>query len=58
MNDILPIIDKLNNISDNALTAFIWYLAMDMAPVWVIIGLITWGIRTVWKHMKDENIDL
>jgi hypothetical protein len=56
MNETIMILDKLDSMGGNALTAFIWYLIMDYTPVWAIIGLLTWGVRTVWKHEKDKNI--
>ena len=53
MNDeaILKLIESLG---DDAKTAFITYLCIDYGMVALIVGLTTWGIRTVWKEKKDR----
>jgi hypothetical protein len=55
MNDMIQLINALDSMSEKALIAFIWFLIMDFAPVWAIIGLLTWGIRTVWRHLKSNG---
>lgn len=40
-------------IGDDAKTVFITYLVLEFFSVWLIIGLITWGVRTLWKKRNE-----
>ncbi len=41
-------------LGDDAKTAFIAYLICDYGAALLIVGLIAWGLRTVWAKYKEE----
>lgn len=46
----------IEGLGDDVKTAFIAYLVMDYGSLWLFFGLITWGIRTVWKNRKEFSV--
>lgn len=48
------LIAAINSMGSNGLTAFIIYQVIDFIQLAGIVGLMTWGIRTVWKVIKKE----
>ncbi len=55
MNDE-QMITLIESLGDDAKTAFITYLVLDYGSLWIIIALIAWGIRTLWKKRGEWNI--
>lgn len=44
----------LEKLGAEGISAFYVYLALDYVSIWLLIGLITWGVRTVWKQVKVD----
>jgi hypothetical protein len=45
----------LEVLGDDAKSAFIIYLVFDYGSLWLLIGLVTWGVRTVWKRETQKK---
>lgn len=56
MMDSESVLLLIESLGDDAKLAFIIYLALDYASLWVLFGLVTWGVRTLWKNRKDMNL--
>lgn len=52
MNERLAI--ALENLGVDGINALYVYLALDYGSLWIVIGLSTWGIRTVWSRVKND----
>jgi hypothetical protein len=46
--------EVLQNLGDGAITAFIVWQILDTIEVLVMVGLVAWGIRTVWAKVKNN----
>lgn len=51
MKDQLAIV--LENLGADGIQAFYVYLALDYISLWILIGLVVWGVRAVWNK-RDE----
>ena len=45
----------LNSLGTDGLRAFIVYQVCDLVECITVFGLLTWGIRTVWKWYKVHH---
>ena len=52
MEDKLTIV--LEQLGSDGITAFYVYLAVDYISAWLLIGILVYGARTVWKKLKDD----
>ncbi len=52
MNEKLAIV--LTELGADGIQAFYVYLALEYIGLFTILGLITWGVRTVWKQKKGD----
>lgn len=43
----------IENLGDDAKTAFIMYLCFEYGSMLILLGLATWGVRSFWKERKD-----
>ena len=48
-------IKLIAGLGDNALTAFIIYEILDTVQLFVLFGLVTWGLSSVWKVFKKHE---
>jgi len=47
-------LNLIKELGTGGLDAFYLYLILDYVSIWILIGLSTWGIRTVWNKAKDD----
>jgi len=43
----------LQSLGEDAKIAFFVYLLIDYGSLWILIGLVAWGVRTVWEYEKN-----
>lgn len=46
----------ISSIGDDAKTILITYLLLEYGTTLVVFGLVTWGVRTVWKNRESLNL--
>ena len=44
------LIEVLRELGAQGVQAIYFYLALKYTTLWTVIGLITWGVRSAWKH--------
>ena len=52
MDEKLAIV--LEKLGSEGINAFYVYLAADYISLWILVGLLIWGVRTVWSKIKDD----
>lgn len=48
---LIAVIEKLGA---DGITVVFTYLFLEYATLWLFFFLVTWGIRTVWEHVKED----
>lgn len=48
------IAEVLKSLGAEGLTAFYAYLAVDTLQLIFIVGMITWGLRSIWPTIKKD----
>jgi hypothetical protein len=51
------VLKLIETLGDDAKQAFMMYLFCEYGSFFVLLGLVTWGVRALWKKHKD-NLDL
>jgi len=45
----------LETLGSDGITAYYVYLFLDYGTFWVVTGLIIWGCRTLFTHLKKQQ---
>ena len=47
------LVEVIQGLGDDAKTVVIAYLVLEYGSLMILVGLCTWGIRTIWKNRKE-----
>jgi len=48
------LVKVLEVLGSDGINAYYTYLFLDYGTFWLIVGLVTYGIRTIYARVKDD----